>query len=121
MIEPIRDQLDAGLQSDRAERDERWTQALEAQIKDTEVGIESQLASATISLRQLINLKAGDVLPIQMPKTVDLYVEDMPVFRGEFGISRGRNAVRITDIIRRPAPHTPTPVPTPLPTTGNRP
>ena len=121
MIEPIRDQLDAGLQSDRAERDERWTQALEAQIKDTEVGIESQLASATISLRQLMNLKAGDVLPIQMPKTVDLYVEDMPVFRGEFGISNGRNAVRVTDVIRRPAPHTPTLAPTPLAPTGTRP
>ncbi|MDB5969837.1 MAG: fliM [Hydrocarboniphaga sp.] len=104
MIEPIRDQLDAGLQSDRAERDERWTQALEMQIKDTEVAVESQLATATISLRQLMNLKAGDVVPINMPKTVDLYVEDMPVFRGTFGVANGRNAVRVTDVIRRTAP-----------------
>jgi flagellar motor switch protein FliM len=104
MIEPIREQLDAGLQSDRAERDERWTQALEQQIKDTEVAVESQLATATISLRQLMNLKAGDVVPINMPKTVDLYVEDMPVFRGTFGVANGRNAVRVTDVIRRTAP-----------------
>jgi len=104
MIEPIRDQLDAGLQSDRAERDERWTEALEQQIKDTEVDVESQLATATISLRQLMNLKAGDVIPINMPKTVDLFVEDLPVFRGTFGIANGRNAVRVTDVIRRAAP-----------------
>jgi len=104
MIEPIRDQLDAGLQSDRAERDERWTQALEQQIKDTEVVVESQLATATVSLRQLMNLKAGDVLPIQMPKSVELFVEDLPVFRGQFGVSNGHNAVRITDVIRRTPP-----------------
>jgi flagellar motor switch protein FliM len=82
MIEPIREQLDAGLQSDRAERDERWTQALEQQIKDTEVAVESQLATATISLRQLMNLKAGDVLPINMPKTGG------SVRRGHAGFSR---------------------------------
>jgi len=104
MIEPIRDQLDAGLQSDRAERDERWTQALEQQIKDTEVVVESQLATATVSLRQLMNLKVGDVLPIQMPKSVELFVEDLPVFRGQFGVSNGHNAVRITDVIRRTPP-----------------
>jgi len=104
MIEPIRDQLDAGLQSDRAERDERWTQALEQQVKDTEVVVESQLATATISLRQLMNLKAGDVLPITMPKAVDLFVEDLPVFRGQFGVYNGHNAVRVTDVIRRTPP-----------------
>ena len=101
MIEPIRDQLDAGLQSDRVEKDERWTHALRDQLQDAEVEIGSQLATMTVSLRELMQLKAGDVIPLKLPNTIDLCVEDMPVFKGQFGVAHGKNAVRITEVIRR--------------------
>lgn len=106
MLEPIREQLDAGMQSDRVARDERWTQALREQLQDAEVEIGSQLVSMTLPLRELIRLKPGDVIPINLPKTVDLCVEDVPVFRGSFGNAAGRNAVRITEVIRRLPPNT---------------
>ncbi len=101
MIEPIRDQLDTGLQSDRVEKDERWSQNLREQLQDAEVEIGSQLASLTVSVRELMQLKPGDVLPLKLPKTIELCVEDMPVFKGTFGTSQGKNAVRITEVIRR--------------------
>ena len=101
MIEPIRDLLDAGMQSDRMDKDERWGAALREQLQDAEVEVGSQLTNMTVSLRELLQLKAGDVLPINMPKSIDLCVEDMPVFRGSFGTSHGKNAVRITEVIRR--------------------
>ncbi len=101
MIEPIRDQLDTGLQSDRVEKDERWTQNLREQLQDAEVEIGSQLASLTVTVRELMQLKPGDVLPLKLPKTIELCVEDMPVFKGTFGTSQGKNAVRITEVIRR--------------------
>lgn len=101
MLEPIRELLDAGVQSDRMDRDERWSATLREQIQDTEVELDSTLAETTISLRQLMNLKAGDVLPIRLPNTLELCVEDLPLYRGQFGTSSGKNAIRITDIIRR--------------------
>lgn len=101
MIEPIRDQLDTGLQSDRVEKDERWSQNLREQLQDAEVEIGSQLASLTVTVRELMQLKPGDVLPLKLPKTIELCVEDMPVFKGTFGTSQGKNAVRITEVIRR--------------------
>lgn len=101
MIEPIRDLLDTGMQSDRMDKDERWGVALREQLQDAEVEVGSQLANMTVSVRELLQLKAGDVLPIRLPKTVDLCVEDMPVFRGSFGVAHGKNAVRITEVIRR--------------------
>jgi flagellar motor switch protein FliM len=103
MIEPIREQLDAGLQSDRSERDERWPVWLRERIQDAEVGIGTELAQARISLRELMSLKAGDVIPINLPQSVELCVEDVPLFRGHFGVANGRNAVRITEAIRRSA------------------
>ncbi len=102
MIEPIRDLLDAGVQSDRVEKDERWSQSLRDQIQDAEVELDSELARATISLRQLTQLKAGDVIPITLPKTLELCVEQLPLFRGTFGVAGGHNAVRITEVIKRP-------------------
>ncbi|MGB1580950.1 MAG: flagellar motor switch protein FliM, partial [Nevskiales bacterium] len=102
MVEPIRDQLDAGVQSDRMDRDEHWTQSLREQIKDAEVELSSNIASSRIPLRRLSQLKAGDILPIDIPKAIDLCVEDIPVFRGRYGVSGGHNAIKITDVIRRP-------------------
>ncbi len=98
MIEPIRDLLDAGIQSDRGGKDERWAASLREQIQDAEVEISSELARTTISLRTLAGLKAGDVLPINLPKSLNLCVEQLPLFRGTFGVAHGQNAVRITGV-----------------------
>jgi flagellar motor switch protein FliM len=104
MIEPIRELLDAGIQSDRADKDERWIVSLREQIQDAEVELSSELARATISLRQLAQLKAGDVIPINLPKSLELCVERMPLYRGSFGVANGQNAIRITDVVNRPHP-----------------
>jgi flagellar motor switch protein FliM len=100
MLEPIRDLLDAGLQSDRAERDDSWTVQLRQQIEDAQVSVSSQLCQTTLTLRQLAALKAGDIVPIKLPKNISLCVEGVPVFEGEFGVANGRNALQISRIIK---------------------
>ncbi len=102
MLEPIRDLLDAGLQSDRTDKDERWPISLREQIQHAEVELETELANATISLRDLMRLKAGDIIPVTLPKALEICVEGVPVYRGQFGVANGHNAVRIDEIIRRP-------------------
>ncbi len=109
MLEPIRELLDAGIQSDRVDRDESWNIMLREQLNTAEVTISSVLAQKQMTLRELTRLKIGDVLPIELPKQVPLCVENIPVFTGEFGISHGQNAVKITStqppgaLRRRPA------------------
>ena len=98
MLEPIREQLDAGVQSDRIERDEGWMRAMRAQLQDAEVELSSAIAQRQISLRELSRLKVGDVIPIDLPRTVTLQVEQMPLFSGEFGVHNGRNAVKVTAV-----------------------
>ena len=107
MIEPIRTILDAGIQSDRVDKDERWSDMMREQLQDAELDVTSQLARTELSLRSLMNLKAGDVLPIDKPRSVELRVEHLPMFRGQFGISSGKNAVKITEVLRQ-APPAPT-------------
>lgn len=98
MLEPIRELLDAGVQSDRIERDENWTRGLREQLQDAEVEISSSLAQRSISLRALSRLKVGDVIPIDLPKQLSVEVEGTPLFAGEFGTHNGRNAIKITRV-----------------------
>ncbi|WCE03727.1 flagellar motor switch protein FliM [Pseudoxanthomonas sp. JBR18] len=109
MLEPIRELLDAGIQSDRVDRDESWNIMLREQLNSAEVTLSSVLARKQLSLRELTSLKVGDILPIELSPQVPLCVEDVPLFTGEFGISRGQNAIKIVSnqppgaMPRRPA------------------
>ena len=95
MVEPIRDLLDAGIASDIADKDERWVISLREEIKLAEVGLSCSLTEVKLSLHEVLNLKEGDILPITMPDMVTLRVEDIPVFRGKVGESKGNKAVKI--------------------------
>jgi len=98
MLEPIREQLDAGVQSDRIEKDESWTRAMHSQLQEATVELSSTLARRQISLRELSRLKVGDILPIDLLPQVPLHVEHMPLFSGEFGVHNGRNAIKVAQV-----------------------
>jgi flagellar motor switch protein FliM len=94
MVEPIRNLLDAGVQSDRVDRDDRFAEMLHEEVLDAEVGLSSLLLEAQLSLGEFLHLRPGDVIPVQLPELATVYAEDVPVFRGRYGQSNGRNAVR---------------------------
>ena len=96
MIEPIRELLDA-VTSDRGEVDGRWQEALRAEIMRSPVTLSSKLIEKEMSISDVIELRKGDVIPIEMPETVLLEVEDVPVFRGKLGLSDGNYAIEIIE------------------------
>ncbi|VAX10864.1 Flagellar motor switch protein FliM [hydrothermal vent metagenome] len=100
MLEPIRDLLDAGVQSDRGERDDRWVGTLKDEIYEAEVELRSTLTEAVITMQELSSLKAGDVIPLDIPDVIDVCAADVPVFRGQLGISDGSYAIKMTEWIR---------------------
>lgn len=102
MIEPIREVLDAGVQSDRTEMDERWTEALRLGVKDSHLELTSTLVETTLTLREVVDLKPGDVITVELPEVVELRAEGIPLFKGVFGVSNGKNAIKITGRIERP-------------------
>jgi flagellar motor switch protein FliM len=99
MLEPIREVLDSSTQSDRTDRDERWAASIREDIGQAEVEVHATLAEARITLGKLLRLKAGDVVPIELPETVVLCCEKVPVFRASVGVSNGANAVQIVEQI----------------------
>ena len=101
MVEPIRDLLDAGVQSDVSDIDTRWITSLRDEIFEAKVGMKSSLLEMEMSLADILKLKPGDIIPIDMPDVVVLEAEEIPLFRGTMGVSRGNTAVKITDRVKR--------------------
>ena len=96
MIEPIRELLDA-VTSDRGEVDGRWQESLRVEIMRSEVTLKTTLVEKVMPISEVIELKKGDVIPIEMPDTVLLEVESVPVFRGKLGLSDGNYAIEIIE------------------------
>jgi len=101
MLEPIRDLLDAGVQSDRGERDERWEMAMREEVMGASVEISSVLGEATLPLRVLASLEVGDIIPIDVKDEVEVCAENLPVFHGQLGVHNKCYAVKISDWIER--------------------
>ena len=102
MLEPIRDLLDAGVQSDRGDQDDRWVISLRDEIESAEVEIKSSLPDVGLSVRQLNELKVGDIIPIELPDTVMVECEEIPIFKGKIGVSRGNSALKVDAWLTRP-------------------
>lgn len=99
MIEPIRDVLGTGLQSDRGDSDGRWVRALTDQTKDAVIELKGTLVKTSLNLGELLDLKKGDIIPIELPKHVDLFSKHVPIIRGNFGVSNGKNAIKVTKFL----------------------
>ncbi len=102
MLEPIRDILDAGVQSDRTDVDDRWIGAMRDEVKNAEVELSTILAEASLSLRDVMRMKPGDIIPFEMPQLITLRAEDVPVFRGKWGVSNRQMAIKIVKQVERP-------------------
>jgi flagellar motor switch protein FliM len=101
MIEPIRETLDAGLQTDVDDIDDRWVNSLREDIMSASVSLGCTVAEKEISLRDIIALQAGDVIPIEMPDTLVLMANGVPVLNAKMGRSKGNMAFQVTDKIIR--------------------
>jgi flagellar motor switch protein FliM len=100
MIEPLRELLAAGIQSDRSEFDDRWPQSLRHEVMAAKVEMIATLAEAEVTLGDVMRLQAGDIIPIEMPRAVTATVEGVPVIRGSYGASHGNVALKVTERIQ---------------------
>lgn len=102
LLEPIRELLDTGLQSDSTSDDGRWPKAMRDEIMIADVMLSAPLTETTMSLQQVLDLKVGDIIPIKMPETVTTFAEDIPVFKTTFGEHNGKAALKVIKLIEHP-------------------
>lgn len=99
MVEPIRDLLYSSMQSDQLSSDQRWILMLRRQLKDAEVEIAAQLAMTTVTLGQILKMKAGDIIPLNIPEKIIAHVDDIPLMECRYGQQGGQYALKIEQFI----------------------
>lgn len=105
MVEPIREVLDAGLQSDTDDRDDRWVTALQEDVMEAKVDLEADIIRREISLRDIVDLKEGDVIPITMPDFITLTANGVPMFKTQLGQSNENLAMKVVAPVDRSSVH----------------
>jgi flagellar motor switch protein FliM len=100
MIEPMRDQLTSTMQADRAEADERWITEMSLQVQDAEVELVAHLGQAAITLRQIMGLKVGDVISLDLPDAVIAEVDGVPLFECHYGQKNGQLALKVERVLQ---------------------
>ena len=98
-LEPIRDTLYSTVQGDSAEHDRRWVKLLTHQIQSAEVQLVAELATAPATVEQLLALKPGDFIELDLNPLVQAKVDGVPVFDCHYGTSSGKYAIKIEQLL----------------------
>lgn len=104
MLEPVRDLLYSTMQSDQMTHDSRWTRNLARRIAEAEVSLNAVLGRGKLTLGDLVDLRVGDVIPIEIPELITVYSDGIPVIRGHYGIRNRHYAVKIHHFVAEEEP-----------------
>ena len=99
MLEPIRDLLYSTMQSDQLSTDKRWIGTLRKQLQGAEVEIVANLGSGQVSLRDILRLKVGDVIPITIPPLIEATVDNTQLMECSYGQQNGQYALRVEKFV----------------------
>ena len=99
-LEPIKDKLQAGFQSEQMEADQSLVERFKKNILRSNVEIIVELGTTQISSRDLVHLQRGDVIQLDgsVASEVSIMVEGIKKFMGRPAIYRGNQAVQISEI-----------------------
>ncbi|MDI1260798.1 flagellar motor switch protein FliM [Aquabacterium sp.] len=98
-LEPIRDILFSSIQGDSAEPDRRWVKLLTQQIQAAEVELVAEMAHAPATVEQLLSLKPGDFIELDLEKLIEAKVDGVPILECYYGTSNGKYALRIDKLL----------------------
>ena len=93
-FEPIRDVLYSTMQGDANAPDRRWVNLMTQQIQAAEVELVAELAQAPATVEQLLALKSGDFIELDLKPGIQAKVAGVPVLDCHYGTSNGNRRVR---------------------------
>ena len=81
-------------------QDALWERALRSRLVNSVVGISSRVGNTRMALGEVARLAAGDVIDIDNPHISTVFVKQVPVLEGRFGVHEGKYAIEATDWLR---------------------
>ncbi len=101
MIEPMRNKLSSGVQTEAEEIDTNWRRMIREVILESEVDIRIQLGSTQITGERLLYMQKGDVIQLDNDAGDPLtcYIDGLEKLTGYVGMQRGFQAFKVKDKI----------------------
>ncbi len=98
-LEPIRDVLYSTLRGDSNQPDQRWISLLKEQIQPAEVELVAELGHAPATVEQLLSLKPGDFVEIDLKQVIQATVCGVPLFDCHYGTSNGHYSLKVDQLL----------------------
>lgn len=102
-IEPVKEKLAGDFSIESVSKDPFWKKILEKEVYGVNVDLRAELGKTSLSGKDLLNLKEGDIIPLNKFSydPLSIYVGDVPKYKGLPGTFRGNNAIKITETLKR--------------------
>lgn len=102
MLEPIREVLYNPLPGDNPEPDRRWLSMLTRQVQLAQVDLVANLARIPATLGEVVAMKVGDVISLDLDEEIIAEVDGVPLFSCRHGSLNGRYAVKVEKVLAIP-------------------
>lgn len=100
MFEPIKTLIHSGSHESNRSKDEAWSGAVVRDLKMAPVALNLKVLEHEMTLRDVMALQAGDVIPVEMPEYTRLEVGGVPLYDCQLGQAHGNLAVQIKRRVR---------------------
>ena len=99
MLEPVKDLLYSPMQGEHMTVDKRWLQLLSRQVQCADIELTAMLGEASITLEQVLKMRAGDVIPLDVEKNITAYVDGVPMMECKYGTFNNQYALKIEKML----------------------
>jgi flagellar motor switch protein FliM len=99
MIEPIRELLYSTMQGDHMVVDKRWLRMLSKQVQSAEIELTAILGHAQIKFEQVLGMRNGDFIPLEIAESILALVDEVPVLKCKYGIFNNQYALKVEKIL----------------------
>lgn len=94
-LEPVRAKLGSTITASGPGADKNWSAAMQRELLAVPLDLSGVYVSCQLSLRKLMALEVGDIIPVEGDVPAELLVEGMPLFSGEYGTFQGKKSIKI--------------------------
>lgn len=104
MIQPIRELLFSAMQGDHLSVDNNWNKLMTRQVKSAEVELVAILGEAKLTVEDVMKIRNGDVIPINIGETITATVNNVPVMECKYGVFNDQYSIRVEEILSHSIP-----------------
>jgi flagellar motor switch protein FliM len=97
MLEPLHEQLVSEIAKEPADIDPRWDEALRVGVGEAGMVLTVELAELQVTLGDLLDLRVGSTFAIDVPQSVAVEANGVPLFRGRWGKHGRKVGVRVEE------------------------